>query len=76
MVSQIVDTTAVILVTHFMPPPCRLLPMSPYGLSCGIYSLRLRLQAAGRRIGYRADLPPVRYLRPWLGLKENEEATG
>lgn len=76
MVSQIVDSTAVILITHFY---ARALPVNAdepiwpqllVFIASG-YVFKLLVAAADTGPIYLA----VRYLRPYLGLKENEEAT-
>ena len=77
MVSQIVDTTAVILVTHFYAAALPVIADEPIWPQLMIYIASgyvFKLLVAALDTGpiYLA----VRYLRPWLGLKENEEATG
>lgn len=76
MVSQIVDSTAVILITHFY---ARALPVNAdepiwpqllVFIASG-YVFKLLVAAADTGPIYLA----VKYLRPYLGLKENEEAT-
>ena len=76
MISQIVDTTAVILITHFY---ARALPVDD---SEAIWPQLLVFIASGyvfKLFVAAADTGPiylaVRYLRPYLGLKPNEEAT-
>ncbi len=77
MVSQIVDTTAVILVTHFYAAALPIKADEPIWpqllvfIASG-YVFKLLVAALDTGPIYLA----VRYLRPWLGLKENEEATG
>ena len=77
MVSQIVDTTAVILVTHFYAAALPvnadepIWPQLMVFIASG-YVFKLLVAALDTGPIYLA----VRYLRPWLGLKENEEATG
>ncbi len=77
MVSQIVDTTAVILVTHFYAAALPvnadepLWPQLMVFIASG-YVFKLVVAALDTGPIYLA----VAYLRPWLGLKENEEATG
>ena len=75
MVSQIVDTTAVILITHFY---ARALPVDPdnpiwpqlfVSIASG-YVFKLVVAAADTGPIYLA----VRYLRPYLGLSGTEEA--
>ena len=76
MVSQIVDTTAVILITHFY---ARALPVDPdadiwpqlFVFIASGYVFKLVVAAVDTGPLYLA----VRYLRPYLGLKEHEEAT-
>ena len=77
MVSQIVDTTAVIMITHFY---ANALPINE---GEDIWPQLLVFIASGyvfKLVVALADTGPiylaVRYLRPYLGLKENEEATG
>ena len=76
MVSQIVDTTAVILVTHFYAAALPIKADEPIWpqllvfIASG-YVFKLLVAALDTGPIYLA----VRYLRPWLGLKENEEAT-
>ncbi|MEM7099221.1 MAG: queuosine precursor transporter [Pseudomonadota bacterium] len=76
MVSQIVDTTAVILITHFY---AQALPVNPdediwpqllVFIASG-YVFKLAVAALDTGPIYLA----VRYLRPYLGLKGTEEAT-
>ena len=76
MASQIVDTTAVILITHFY---ARALPVNH---SEAIWPQLLIFIASGyvfKLLVAVVDTGPiyvaVRYLRPYLGLEENEEAT-
>ena len=77
MVSQIVDTTAVILVTHFYAAALPvnadepIWPQLMVFIASG-YVFKLLVAALDTGPIYVA----VAYLRPWLGLKENEEATG
>ena len=77
MVSQIVDTTAVILVTHFYAAALPvnadepIWPQLMVFIASG-YVFKLLVAALDTGPIYLA----VRYLRPWLGLKENEEAIG
>ena len=77
MVSQIVDTTAVILVTHFYAAALPvnadepIWPQLMVFIASG-YVFKLLVAAVDTGPIYLA----VAYLRPWLGLKENEEATG
>lgn len=76
MVSQMVDTTAVILVTHFYAaalPIAEGQPIWPQLITFIVsgYAFKLLVAAADTGPIYLA----VRYLRPYLGLKENEEAT-
>jgi len=75
MVSQIVDTTAVILITHFY---ARALPVDS---GQPIWPQLLIFIASGyvfKLLVAAVDTGPVylavRYLRPYLGLAENEEA--
>ena len=77
MVSQIVDTTAVILVTHFYAAAL------PVNADESIWPQLMVFIASGyvfKMLVAALDTGPiylaVAYLRPWLGLKENEEATG
>ena len=77
MVSQIVDTTAVILITHFY---ARALPVNQ---DEAIWPQLLIFIASGyvfKLVVAALDTGPiylaVRYLRPYLGLKGTEEATG
>ena len=77
MVSQIVDTTAVILVTHFYAAALPVIADEPIWPQLMVfiasgYVFKLLVAALDTGPIYLA----VRYLRPWLGLKENEEATG
>jgi len=76
MVSQIVDTTAVILITHFY---ARALPVDA---DAPIWPQLLVFIASGyvfKLLVAALDTGPiylaVRYLRPYLGLKGHEEAT-
>lgn len=76
MVSQVVDTTAVILITHFY---ARALPVNS---GEPIWPQLLVFIASGyvfKLLVALADTGPiylaVRYLRPYLGLKGTEEAT-
>ena len=76
MMSQIVDSTAVILITHFY---ARALPVNA---DEPIWPELLIFIASGyvfKLLVALGDTGPiylaVRYLRPYLGLKENEEAT-
>lgn len=76
MVSQIVDTTAVILVTHFYAAAL------PVNADEPIWPQLMVFIASGyvfKMLVAALDTGPiylaVAYLRPWLGLKENEEAT-
>ena len=76
MMSQIVDSTAVILITHFY---ARALPVNA---DEPIWPQLLIFIASGyvfKLLVALGDTGPiylaVRYLRPYLGLKENEEAT-
>ena len=75
MVSQIVDTTAVILITHFYAQALPIqqgepiLPQLLFFIASG-YSFKLLVAALDTGPVYVA----VRILRPYLGLKENEEA--
>ncbi|MDG2277680.1 MAG: queuosine precursor transporter [Pseudomonadales bacterium] len=76
MVSQIVDTTAVIMITHFY---ARALPVNE---GEDIWPQLLVFIASGyvfKLVVALADTGPiylaVAYLRPFLGLKPNEEAT-
>ena len=77
MVSQIVDTTAVILVTHFYAAALPvnadepIWPQLMVFIASG-YVFKLLVAALDTGPIYLA----VAYLRPWLGLQENEEATG
>ena len=77
MVSQIVDTTAVILVTHFYAAALPvnadepIWPQLMVFIASG-YVFKLVVAALYTGPIYLA----VAYLRPWLGLQENEEATG
>ena len=77
MVSQIVDTTAVILVTHFYAAALPvnadepIWPQLMVFIASG-YVFKLVVAALDTGPIYLA----VAYLRPWLGLQENEEATG
>ena len=77
MVSQIVDTTAVILVTHFYAAALPvnadepIWPQLMVFITSG-YVFKMLVAALDTGPIYLA----VAYLRPWLGLKENEEATG
>ena len=76
MVSQIVDTTAVILITHFY---ARALPINDgepiwpqlFVFIASGYVFKLVVAAADTGPIYLA----VKYLRPYLGLKGTEEAT-
>ena len=76
MVSQIVDTTAVILITHFY---ARALPVNDgepiwpqlFVFIASGYVFKLVVAAADTGPIYLA----VKYLRPYLGLKGTEEAT-
>ena len=76
MVSQIVDTTAVILITHFY---ARALPVNDgepiwpqlFVFIASGYVFKLVVAAADTGPIYLA----VKYLRPYLGLKGMEEAT-
>ena len=76
MVSQIVDTTAVILVTHFYAAALPvngdepIWPQLMVFIASG-YVFKVLVAALDTGPIYLA----VRYLRPWLGLKDNEEAT-
>lgn len=76
MVSQIVDTTAVILITHFyaralpVDPDADIWPQLSVFIASG-YVFKLVVAAVDTGPLYLA----VRYLRPYLGLKEHEEAT-
>lgn len=76
MVSQIVDTTAVILITHFY---ARALPIND---GADIWPQLMVFIASGyvfKLVIAAADTGPiylaVRYLKPYLGLQGNEEAT-
>jgi queuosine precursor transporter len=76
MVSQIVDTTAVILITHFY---ARALPIND---EADIWPQLLVFIASGyvfKLVVAALDTGPiylaVKYLKPYLGLKGNEEAT-
>ena len=77
MVSQIVDTTAVILVTHFyagaLPVNADepIWPQLMVFIASG-YVFKLLVAALDTGPIYVA----VHYLRPWLGLEKNQEATG
>ena len=76
MVSQVVDTTAVILVTHFYAgvlPIDEGLPLWPqlFVYIASGYVFKLLAAAADTGPLYLA----VRYLRPYLGLQGTEEAT-
>jgi len=77
MVSQIVDTTAVILVTHFYAAALPvnadepIWPQLMVFIASG-YVFKLVVAALDTGPIYLA----VAYLRPWLGLKQHEEATG
>ena len=77
MVSQIVDTTAVILVTHFyaaaLPVNANepIWPQLMVFIASG-YVFKLLVAALDTGPIYVA----VHYLRPWLGLEKNQEATG
>ena len=76
MVSQIVDTTAVILVTHFYAAALPvngdepIWPQLMVFIASG-YVFKVLVAALDTGPIYLA----VRYLRPWLGLKDDEEAT-
>ena len=75
MVSQMVDTTAVILITHFYAnalPINQGEPLWPQLLVfiASGYTFKLLVAAADTGPAYLA----VRYLRPYLGLKGTEEA--
>lgn len=76
MVSQIIDTTAVILITHFWAAALpindgeSLWPQLLVFIASG-YVFKLVVAAADTGPIYLA----VHYLRPYLGLKEGEEAT-
>ena len=76
MVSQIVDTTAVILITHFyaqalpLDPDAPLWPQLMTFIASG-YVFKVVVAALDTGPIYLA----VAYLRPYLGLAENEEAT-
>ena len=76
MVSQIVDTTAVILVTHFYAAAL------PVNADEPIWPQLMVFIASGyvfKLVVAALDTGPiyvaVHYLRPWLGLTENQEAT-
>lgn len=77
MVSQIVDTTAVILVTHFYAAALPvnadepIWPQLMVFIASG-YVFKLLVAALDTGPIYVA----VHYLRPWLGLEKNQEATG
>jgi len=76
MVSQIVDTTAVILITHFYAnalPIDRQADIWPqlFVFIASGYVFKLLVAAADTGPVYLA----VHYLRPYLGLQGNEEAT-
>ena len=76
MVSQIIDTTAVILITHFWAQALpinhdeSLWPQLLVFIASG-YVFKLVVAALDTGPIYLA----VRYLRPYLGLKEGEEAS-
>ncbi len=77
MISQMVDTTAVILITHFY---ARALPIND---GEAVWPQLLVFIASGyvfKLVVAAADTGPiylaVRWLRPYLGLKPDEEATG
>lgn len=76
MISQIVDTTAVILITHFW---AQALPIDE---NADLWPQLFVFIASGyvfKLVVALVDTGPiylaVRYLRPYLGLKPNEEAT-
>ncbi len=76
MVSQIVDTTAVILITHFyanalpVDPNAPIWPQLMVFIASG-YVFKLLVAAFDTGPVYLA----VKYLRPYLGLEGSEEAT-
>ena len=76
MMSQIIDTTAVILITHFwmaalpIDPDAEIWPQLLTFIASG-YVFKLVVAALDTGPIYLA----VRYLRPYLGLGPNEEAT-
>ena len=76
MVSQIVDTTAVILVTHFYAAALPVNADEPIWPQLMVFIASGYVFAVGRCLGPGPIYLAVAYLRPWLGLKENEEATG
>ncbi|MEM9620068.1 MAG: queuosine precursor transporter [Pseudomonadota bacterium] len=76
MVSQIVDTTAVILITHFYARALPIVEADPLWPQLLVFILSgyvFKLVVAALDTGpvYLA----VKYLRPYLGLKGTEEAT-
>ncbi len=77
MVSQIVDTTAVILITHFYANALPIVAGDPLWPQLLVFILsgyvfKLLVAAVDTGPVYLA----VRYLRPYLGLRGTEEATG
>jgi hypothetical protein len=76
MVSQIVDTTAVILVTHFYASALPIDASQPIWPQLMVYIasgyvFKLLVAAIDTGPLYLA----VAYLRPYLGLKSDEEAS-
>ena len=76
MTSQIIDTTAVILITHFWASAL------PIDENAELWPQLLAFIASGyvfKLVVAMADTGPiyiaVGYLRPYLGLADNEEAT-
>ena len=77
MTSQMVDTTAVILITHFYAhalPIDEAAPLAPQLLTFILSGYVFKLLVAAVDTGPVYLL--VRWLRPYLGLKGAEEATG
>ncbi len=77
MTSQLLDTTAVILITHFYAhalPIDEAAPLVPQLLTLILSGYVFKLLVAAVDTGPAYLL--VRWLRPYLGLKGTEEATG
>ena len=77
MTSQMVDTTAVILITHFYAhalPIDGAAPLAPQLLTFILSGYIFKLLVAALDTGPVYLL--VRWLRPYLGLADTEEATG
>ncbi len=77
MTSQMLDTTAVILITHFYAhalPIDEAAPLAPQLLTFILSGYVFKLLVAAVDTGPVYLL--VRWLRPYLGLKGTEEATG